>query len=560
MKKICVKEIEEYLEYYHQFPNVFNVERKLLIENIVLSTLEREDIFFDEKTYYRCINYCERWYYKLFPYQKFVYAFVFMYEKEKDIPLFRTFFIMMGRGNGKDGFIMPLLNFLTTQYYGIANYDLEIVCNSEDQCVDSYNVICDMFEKNKIIMKKHFYWNKEYYINRKTRSRGRFNTSNAKTKDGKKPGVVLLNELHMYENYKQINVHTSGIGKKHHGRIFIITSDGEIRDGPLDDYKAESIRILNGEKNVLRYFPFLCKMDNEEEVNNPALWEKANPSIPYMPDLLEAITIDYEEQKRFPSKRSTFYSKRMNLPRNKEEQVVASWDNILKASYEDIKKQIERKAPNLKGKQVVVGIDFADINDFASVGFLFKEGEELIWRQKTWICKNGKFFKDINFPFENFGNPGYMDFEVVDTLSIDENDMLDWMESQIIENEYELVKIILDTYRFKLMKKAFESRNYSIESKDNKSGIVRLIRYPASQAAIYAPYIETLFIKGLLNIGNSAIMRWSINNTGVVEKKDGNKSYVKIEPKLRKNDPFMAMVAAITGHELLQEEVITIYI
>lgn len=560
MKKIYVKEIEEYLEYYHKCPNVFNLERKLLIENIVNPTLKRDDIFFDDETYHRCIKYCERWYYPLFPYQKFVYAFVFMYERIKDIPLFRTFFIMIGRGNGKDGFIMPLLNFLTTQYYGIPNYDLEIVCNSEDQCIDSYNVIYDMFERNKIIMKKHFYWNKEYYINKKTRSRGRFNTSNAKTKDGKKPGVLLLNELHAYETYKQINVHTSGIGKKHHGRIFILTSDGDVRDGPLDDYKAESFRILNGEANVLRYFPFICKMDSEEAVDNPNLWEQANPSIPYMPDLLEAIRIDYEEQKRFPSKRSEFYSKRMNLPRNKEEQIVTSWDNILKASYSDVKNKIERETPNLHGKQVLVGIDFADINDFASVGFLMKEGEELIWRQKTWICKNSKFYQDIKFPFDNFGNKGYFDFEVVGTLSIDEDVMLDWMEEQIMINDYDLVKIILDTYRFKLLKQAFERRGYSIESKDNKSGLVRMIRYPASQAAIYAPYIETLFIKGLINIGDSAIMRWAINNTGVMEKKDGNKAYIKIEPKLRKNDPFMAMVAAITGHELLVENEIIVYI
>ena len=48
MKKIYCKEIDDYISYYEQCPNVFNNERKLLIENIIKPTLVRDDIFFDE--------------------------------------------------------------------------------------------------------------------------------------------------------------------------------------------------------------------------------------------------------------------------------------------------------------------------------------------------------------------------------------------------------------------------------------------------------------------------------------------------------------------------------
>lgn len=96
----------------------------------------------------------------------------------------------------------------------------------------------------------------------------------------------------------------------------------------------------------------------------------------------------------------------------------------------------------------------------------------------------------------------------------------------------------------------------SVETKQNPYGLVRMIRYPASIAAIVAPRIEVAFAEGKINIGDSAIMRWAINNTCVKEGKDGNKKYEKIEPKLRKNDPFMAFVAAMSVQELLDEEVI----
>ena len=554
MVMICCKEIDDYIEYYNKSPNVFNKERKLLIENIVKPLLKQDDIFFDKETYYNCITFCEKWYYKLYPYQKFIYAFVFMYKD--DIPVFRTFLIMMGRGNGKDGMIAPLVNFLQSQYYGVKNYNIDIVATSEDQSEDTYKVIYDMLEdkSNKEKFKKYFYWNKEEVINKVTKARVRYNTSNAKTKDGKKNGAIVYNEYHAYENDKQIKVFQSGLGKIKHPRIFIITTNGDVREGPLDELLDVCNGVLNGESNELRYFPYICKLDTEEEVDNVENWEKANPSLPYSPILKDNMMVDYLEMKKFPSKRSEFMTKRMNIPKRNEEETITSWDNILRASFEDKEKKIERKAPSLIGKPAIVGIDFASLNDFASAGFLFKIGDEYIWRARTWICAKSKFFEDIKFPFDNKGLFGFTDFEVVYTEAIDARDMIDWIIAEM--GKYNVKKIVMDTYRFTLLKQIFVEKGITVETKDTPYGLIRMIRYPASIAAIVAPRIEVAFAEGKINIGNSAIMRWSINNTCVKNKKDGNKSYEKVEPKLRKNDPFMAFVVAMSVQDLLEEKII----
>ncbi len=556
MKMICCKEINDYLEYYNKCPNVFNNERKLLIENIVKPTLVRDDIFFDEETYYKCLRFVERWYYPLFPYQKFVYAFVFMYKN--DIPVFRTFIILEGRGNGKDGFIVPLLHFLTTQYYGVENYNIDIVATSEDQANDTYDVAYNVLENNKDLMKKYFYWNKEYFVNRITKARFRFNTSNAATKDGKKSGAILFNEYHAYLTDKNIKVYQGGLGKVKHGRIFIITSNGDVRGGPLDELLEICQQILKTGKNELRYFPFLCKMDNLEEVDNPELWEKANPSLPFLPELQDAIMIDWVEQKSRPSKRSEFLSKRMNLPAERDDLIITSWDNILKASYKDVENKIPRDYIPKKNQPAIIGIDFASLRDFASVGVLTKNGDELCWRQKTVICSSNKFYKDIKFPFDNACQKGFEDFIVVDTPSIDESIIVNWALEYF--NNYDIKKIILDNYRYQLIKKTFEGAGISVETKDNKSGLIRMIRYPASIASIVAPKLEVLFENNNLNIGDSAIMRWSINNTCLKTRKDGNMYFEKVEPKLRKNDPFMAMICALSGEELLEETVEYVYV
>ena len=450
---ICCHEIDNYINKYEQCKNVFNKERILLIENIVKPLLKREDVFFDEEKYRKCLMFCKKWFYELFDYQKFIYAFVFMYDKN-DIPIFRTFIIEMGRGNGKDGMIVPLITFLQTEYYGVKGYNIDIVATAEDQAEDTYNVLYDMLEDNKEKFKKHFYWNKEECINRKTKSRIKFNTSNAKTKDGKKNGAIVFNEYHGYETDKQIKVFQSGLGKVKHPRIFIITTQGDIREGPLDELLNVCNGVLNGESNELRYFPFLCKLDNEKEVDNPEMWHKANPSLEYMPTLKDNMMIDYLEMQKFPSKKPEFMTKRMNIPQRNEDETITSWDNILKASYIDKDKKIERKTGNIDGKIAVVGIDFASLNDFASAGFLFKTDGEYIWRQRTWICSKSKFFNDIKFPFDNIGQEGFIDFEVTNKDSIDAREMIMWILSEM--TKYNVKKIVLDTDRYKLLEQIFK--------------------------------------------------------------------------------------------------------
>lgn len=568
MAKIYCKEIADYIEFVKNNPDEVDEDIKLAIKNIIIPTLSRDDVFFDEETYYKCIKYCEKWYYKLIPYQKFIYAFYFMYDKNNlDIVIFPDIFIFMCRGNGKDGMIMPLANFLQTEFYGVKFYNIDIVATSEEQALNSFNVVYNMLESNKKIMKKYFNWNKTVVINKKTHSILRYNTSNAKTKDGKQTGMVIFNELHAYEDYKQINVYSSALGKIKHARTTTITTNGTVRGGPLDEKLSLSDQVLHGEDNFLGLLPLLYRMKNKAEVDIPmkkfletkdkkdidiTYWVRANPSLRYMDILKNEIIKDYLKMKTQPSYKSEFFAKRMNLSEQDEEEVAIEWEKILRASYSDVLKKIPREVKVESTPNAIVGIDFADLNDFASVGFLIKNGKEYIWRCKTWICAKSKWYDDIKFPFINKGQQGFTDFEVVHTASISARDMILWLLEEM--SKYKVKKIVLDSYKYKLLEQIFKEFGLTIETKENPYGLVRMIRYPASIAAIVAPIIEVAFSDGNINIGDSAIMRWAINNTAVKMGRDGNKRYEKIEPKLRKNDPFMAFVAAMSVSNLLEEE------
>ena len=545
---IVCKEVEEYLRYAENNPQKINKERKLLIKNIVLPTLRRNDVFFDEKTYQNCLKYCEKHYYKLFPYQKFIYAFAFMYKD--DIPIFPKFFIMMGRGNGKDGFIVPLVNFFQTPLYGVKNYHVEIVANSEQQVKDTFKVAYDALDNP--VMRRNFRVTRELITNNATGSELKYNTSNADTKDGKRPGCLVLNEIHAYENYDQINVFESALGKVRHPREFIITTNGYVREGPLDELLDLMAEILETGDNPLGYFPFICKLDSVQEIDNQEAWHKANPSMEYMPILAHQILMDYLEMQKLPSKKPEVLTKRFNIPARNEEETVASWENILRCCYSDIEKKTPRPTPDTKGRNAILAIDYADVRDFASAGVLTEKDGEYIWRQHTWVCDQSPFLDSIKFPIRNnMGLPEFQDYEIVQGPVIPPEAIVKWCVERM--SEYVVCKITMDTYRYSLLRQVFETYGIQEETKQNPYGQLKLIRKIASVCGIIAPDIEKLFAEGKINYGPSAIMRWYTNNTEVTTDKYGNKQYRKIEPKLRKNDGFMAFLAAMYFKDSIKE-------
>ena len=105
-------------------------------------------------------------------------------------------------------------------------------------------------------------------VYKKTKSKIKYYTNNAKTKDGLRPGVVIFDEIHAYESYDNIKVFTSALGKVQHPRRFYLTTDGDVRGGVLDDFKDVARQVLNVELPNSRMFPFLCKLDDESEVDD----------------------------------------------------------------------------------------------------------------------------------------------------------------------------------------------------------------------------------------------------------------------------------------------------
>lgn len=220
---------------------------QILLVDLVEKAFAEEDLFVDEEKLKRYLGLQKHFPYRLLPWESFVFTLHNCTYKQDGSLRWPILMIMVGRGAGKNGYLAFEDFCLITPVNGIKNYDIDIFATSEDQAKATFQDIHDMLEGNELYFEKYFYWTKEEIVNLKTNSHIRYHTSAPKTKDGGRPGKVDFDELHIYENSKLIDVAVTGLGKKKDPRRTFITTQGDVRDGPLDRY-VEKGGEYSGEK------------------------------------------------------------------------------------------------------------------------------------------------------------------------------------------------------------------------------------------------------------------------------------------------------------------------
>ncbi|MGX7596300.1 terminase TerL endonuclease subunit [Planococcus plakortidis] len=511
----------------------------LLFTYLTSHVLSRDDLYFDEVTHERYIAFTEKNYFKLMPFQKFITAFVFLYYKEGNYPFFEQFFLYKARGAGKNGLISSLTNFFISDLHGIENYNVSIVANSEEQAMTSFDEVFNVINTsaNNKALKSHFHAKRSEIVSRTGKGRIKFHTSNAKTKDSLRDGCVIYDEVHEYEDSQIVDVFSSGLGKVKNSREFFITTDGFVRGGYLDELKERAIRVLKGESLEDPLFVFMATLDDEEEMDDSSNWQKANPMFhepmsDYAKELFRKVKTQYISLGNSkPSARIRFMTKRMNCPATDLTASVATWEEILATN---------RPVPDLRHKVAVGGLDFASIRDFASVGLLFKEGEDYIWKTHSFVRRG--FLKNVAMeaPIEDWEKEGLL--TILDGPVIDMKHVVDWFVE--MREIYGVSTIVADTFRLDLVKTALEAEGFHI----------LYIRNPKAIHSLLAPRVETLFANRKIIFGDNPLMRWYTNNVFVKIKKDGNKEYLKKDEVRRKTDGFQAFIHALWQADKILEE------
>ena len=526
------KYVDEYINQWREGKIILNEERIDLINYLENTVLVKDNIYFDDEKIDKCIKFIDKWYFPVQPFQKFIIAFIFLIDDEMDTPYFTEIALFMGRGAGKNGFISAISDFLTTPIHGIKKYDISIVANSEDQAKTSFNEIYDVLLENKRNKtgerpKAPYEVSKTEIKNRSTGSIIKYNTSNTKTKDGGREGCVIFDEIAVYERPDMVNVKRGGLGKVPHDRTFYISTDGYVREGFMDSMKDRVLEVLAGRNSEDRIFPFYCKLDDEKEIDDESMWEKSNPMLHppltgYARNLKRKIKEEYNVLHINRSNKPEFMTKRMNLPEQDPESIVAPWEEI---------KATNKPIPDLENKACIGGLDYALVRDFASVGLLFRDENKYYWLSHSFIRREFLETTHLEPPIEQWADDGLL--TIVDDDAIDIKYIANWFLE--MQTKYHLTKVIADNFRTDMVRREFESVGIPLE----------VIKNPTAIHGLLAPRIDTMFAKKQIAFGDNPLMRWFTNNVAVKMQPDGSKKYIKKDEVRRKTDGFHAMLHAL---------------
>jgi phage terminase large subunit-like protein len=542
MRKICknLKDIPEVWEYFEQ---VLHGEHKVSKDTVAFVRLIEkrfadEELYFDREQCDRYMRQQKHFPFSLFPWEKCIFTLHNCVYRADGLLRWPTLFTLLGRGAGKNGYLSFESFCWITPANGVKEYDVDVFATSEDQAKTSFNDVYNILESKPDVYRKYFRWNREEIENLTTRSKFRFRTNSAKTKDGGRPGAVAFDEYHAYVDSKLIDVATTGLGKKPYPRKTIITTDGNVRGGVLDKEKEAAEDVLYHEAPDGGCLYFICRIDDDKEVDDEECWYKANPSLQYFPTLLEEIRTEYLAYKRDPISNASFIDKRMNRPRTLDAQSVTDWQNV-KACACDID-----EVPDFSGKDCVAGFDYTMISDFLSVGILFKHAGTYYWHQHSWVCRSSLDLPRIKAPLDAWERAGFLTF--VDGVEIDPDMPIEWLENEAAK--YNITLLGLDNFRFALVKKKLSDHGFDID-KGGANNIMLCKRVTINR---YVPVIQSLFNNQKIKWGNDPMMSWYTWNTSL-ETDKGNLYFGKKEPHSRKTDGFMALVSAICAADDLAD-------
>lgn len=532
-------EVLEYIELVESDSPRACPEQHALVAHI-RKCFETEDLTVDLSQLEKYMGLQKYFPFDLFPWQKFLIGLWDCTYTADGMPRWDTVFGMVARGAGKDGLIAYDSACSISPYCESARYDVDICANDEEQATRPVKDLLEVLESPKWESKlnKHYYHTKELIQGRKNKGVMKGRTNNPKGRDGMRSGKIIFNEVHQYQTYDNIKVFITGQGKVKNPRAGYFTSNGHVNDGPLDDKLAQGRRILFENEPDNGFLPFICCLPSVDMVHDPENWHMANPSLQYLPALLKQTEKEYRDWKERPEENGDFLAKRMGLRAGFTEVSVTDYEKVLATN---------RELPDLKGWTCTVGIDYAELSDWAAVNLHFRRGQMRFDINHAWVCAQSKTLPRVKAPWKEWAKAGHL--TVVQDVSIHPDLIAQYIAQAM--RKYNVKMLAMDHHRWTLVSESLKKIGFDANDKSR----VKLVR--PSDIMRVEPLIQECFDRQQFTWGDCPPLRWAVNNTKRVRSSrqagvdTGNFIYAKIEAKSRKTDPFMALVAAMTVEDVL---------
>ncbi|MGM0183414.1 hypothetical protein IGK74_002379 [Enterococcus sp. AZ150] len=226
---------------------------------------------------------------------------------------------------------------------------------------------------------------------------------------------------------------------------FIISTAGFNLNGPF--YATEwpyAKKVASGDIKNEKYFSYLAEQESLEEIEDENTWIKSNPILEVK--ALQKQVYDFlREEKREAQEKGEFVKvlvKNFNMWTQSSEEAYLSTEHWKKAAIEK---------PDISGHKVWVGVDVGRTSDLFSISWTVQMDDYFYVDSFSFVAtKYGLATKEkrdgVNYTY--LEQKGLCKITELESGVIDYDDVYEWLERFIYENDLDLQSISYDPYQY----------------------------------------------------------------------------------------------------------------
>jgi phage terminase large subunit-like protein len=322
-----------------------------------------------------------------------------------------------------------------------------------------------------------------------------------------------------------------GASKMEDYLIVAISSEGTVRNGSGDTVKMELASILRGEYQAPHISIWHYKLDELEEVSDPATWLKANPNLGKTVTY-DVYHLDVERAEKAPASRNDILAKRFGIP-------MEGYTYFF--TYEET---LPHRSREFWGMPCALGADLSQGDDFCAFTFLFPfQNYSFGIKTRSYITSLTlmKLPGAMRMKYEEFIREGSL--HVLDGTVLDMMEVYDDLDGFIETNEYDVRCFGFDPYNAKEFVNRWEVENGSFGLEKVIQG-ARTESVPLGELKILSEERKLIF--------DQELMSFAMGNAVTLEDTNGNRKLLKKRAD-EKIDNVSAMMDAYVAYKANKE-------
>jgi phage terminase large subunit-like protein len=344
-----------------------------------------------------------------------VYGFVHF---ETGLRRAREVFIICGRKNGKSVLTSGLGLFGMLEEGGA---QVTCISTKKDAAMIVFNEALNMVRQSPYLS-KHIRKRKSDMYMEATFSTFVPLSSKTNTLDGLNSNMGITDEIGAIRDRDIYDVIKQSQNARQQPMMFGISTAGFVREGLFDKQYQYGCNVLDGVIDNDAFLPFFYELDEKEEINNPDMWIKANPSLGIIKSF-DGLKADVEKAKVDSSFMPTVLTKDFNIPQQADENTIWVDRKYILNCFGDF--DIE----DFRGSYAIGGMDLSLSGDLTALTLILQkrnQSKKYIYQHYFLPIETLEKHKNDNVPYLTWEQQRYITF--CQGNKINQEDIIKWWE------------------------------------------------------------------------------------------------------------------------------------